>query len=829
MVVLVVGGGHVPAHGQAEVVLGVGGEVGAAAHLALAVADLDQIQHVVTLGGVARVVVEVAEGLAGVVELGDNGNRVAVRVEGDVLGGVDAGDLRAVAGDLGLAAVDGQALFGVDHQVVVQVHAGVTGLVVEVLVVAGDHAVGVEAVGVAGAAGPGHFVAVDAEKVVKLLVVVLGGGAGLLPLGGGAGRVFQQGAQIIVAGGGGGGGGVEVVGVVGDDDEVHIVHAVGVFIRVLQGTRAVGILCGVGVDLAEVQGLAALTDEEVPGLVDGLPVVARDGDGDGVLAVAHVLGGGVAQLVAGDGRVDGFAVELHHEAGVLADVGKGNGDLRLLFLAGGGVGRGHGAQDQRLVADLVGPLGLVALAQRVGDEHADGQLGRLFQIEIVDRELALAAVHGGRHGHDVADDRVFVGDLVLGRDRGRLADVVDREADHAVRADGGIGGVKLNAGVDHVADVVPILHGIELHRKQLRGLGLEGPAAEHVVEELNAAIFCAVLGGLVLHFVAAGALHQRPLGVLLLVGFGGQVDQQQALVVVGLAVLVHGVFGHGQILAVVLERIDRVGSGAGDVNREDQAAVGHVLIGDRVVFHGRGSGLQGGSRHVRAGGLTHHGLGVVVVDHVLAAVRRQAAGGDDLTDAAILVGGGGEELELIEARAGGLVAPGLERAVVDLQVDRVAVVLEADVLDVVVPGFSGLVGHEAPLGVVVVAKLVHKDQFFGVVQRKILAADLEDVILAGLDELDDRGAVGETLDALAVGRDLNGFCGSAAADVSTHHVVVHVEQNAVALVGGQALDRSGTLAHLGGKAEDGQRGEHHDKRQQQSKRSGAMLLHSISS
>ena len=433
VVVLVVGGGHVPAHGQAEVILLVGGEVGGAAHLALAVADLNEVQHVVALRGIARVVVEVAEGGAGVVELGHHRNGVAAGVEGNVLGGVDAGDLRAAAGGLGFLAVDVQALVGVGHQVVVQMHAGVAGLVVEVLVVAGDRAVGVEGVGVAGAARPGHLVAVDAEEVVILLVVLQGRGAGLLPLGGVALLGLQQVAQIVVAGGGGGGGGVEVVGVVGDDQEIHVVHAVGVLIGVLQGADAVGVLGGVGVDLAEVQGLAALADEEVPVLGDGLAVGAGDRDGDGMLAVLHIRLRGIGELVTGDRCGDCLAVQLHRKGGVLPDVGEGDRDLGPLVVAGGGVGgRGIG-QDQGLVPDLEGLLVGIGLAQLVLDLDEDRDRRGALEISRGDGEAAFADRHGRLHMDPVGGGLAAHQDHHVGAaDPDGIADVVDLEAHRAV-------------------------------------------------------------------------------------------------------------------------------------------------------------------------------------------------------------------------------------------------------------------------------------------------------------------------------------------------------------------------------------------------------------
>ena len=227
VVILVVGRRDVPALGKALVVLGIARPVGAAADLAFAVADLDQAEDSVTDRGVAGEFVERTEGRARMVELGDD-RRVL-----DVLG-ADAFFDRV--------AVDVQASVGVDHQIVVAVHAGVVGLVVQLAVVTGDRAVGVEGVGVAGAAGPRHLVAVGADEIVAHLIVLQRGRSRLFPLG--QAVAHRQLGKVVVAVGGRGRGGVEIVGVVGDDQIVDVVRDHRVLIGVLQRTCAIGVLRG---------------------------------------------------------------------------------------------------------------------------------------------------------------------------------------------------------------------------------------------------------------------------------------------------------------------------------------------------------------------------------------------------------------------------------------------------------------------------------------------------------------------------------------------------------------------------------------------------------
>ena len=848
VVVLVVGGGQVPAHTQGLVVLGIGGEVAGAADLAFAVADLHEVQLVVTLGSVAHEVAEGAEGGAGVVELGDHGHRVAVLVERDVLGGVDAGDLGGFAhaldleaarlhlgGVLGIAVGLGlglagliQALVGKADLLVVGEHAGVVGLVVEHRVVSRQGAVGVEGVGVAGAAGPGHLIAVHAQEVLVQLVVVVGGDSGLLPLGHGAGRVHGQRIEIVVGGVGGGLRGVEVVGVVGDEDVVQIRDLVGMLIGLLQGAGAVGILRGVGVDLAVVQGLAALADEEAPALAHALAVGSGDREIHAVLAVGERRSGLVADLVRSDLRGDLGAVELQIDGGILSDVGDLRADLGCGLIAGGGVGRREELEDQRLVLDVHGLLILNLQIHRVLGVDLDRQLRSALERLSRDHEGADLAVHLG-YSLLVAGPV----DAVAAEQLLELVEVVDGEAHLAVAADGGCGLIERDRRIDHVAGAVLVVDLVEVHRVLAVVAGIVGVAAEQIAEVLDHDAVGAPERGLVLHEPAAVDLGQGPLGVVAL-----GVNQDQALVVGGLALVVGVVLGHGEIFLAGLEGV--IISVDDDV--EDEAAVGNVVIAERVV-------LQLGRRHqqVLLGGLgsgllTENASGRLVVDDDLIAVHRQGRSLCTLTDASVGIGGGFEELELIvlDVVCGGVSPLGIAAellSVVLFQIDiGLAVPLVLGVHDVENAFRTRGVGQDAPLGAGL--GTVGEHQLFlvagvDVLQHEVLVADLEVVVLSGLDELDDHGTVRQIVDGVALVHLRHGQGrGVAFTDIITDDIAVALAagvDRTVGTVRRQAIDDGRTLADLRGQGHGGQHGENHNQRQKDGYGSLEMLLHRLSS
>ena len=168
MVILVVGGGYMPALIQSHGVVLIAGIVAAGADLALAVADLHQEDTAVNQGVIVREVSKGTEGGAGMVELAQ-----AVHA-------------------LRLA-----------EQRVVCLHACVFGLVVQGGVVAGDDAGGIEGIDVAGAAGPGHFKAGNGNHIrlggVECGHSVLIGFPGLLAVCGSQAHVVERAFGVGIA------------------------------------------------------------------------------------------------------------------------------------------------------------------------------------------------------------------------------------------------------------------------------------------------------------------------------------------------------------------------------------------------------------------------------------------------------------------------------------------------------------------------------------------------------------------------------------------------------------------------------------------------------
>ena len=640
-----------PALGKADVVFRIARPVGGAADGALAVADLDQVEDGVTGRRIAGIGIERAEGRAGVVELGDD---------------------RSVVNGLGLhalgdrLAVNVETLVRVDHQVVIQVHTGIAvGLLVQLGVVTGDRAVCIEGVGVAGAAGPRHLVAVSRDEVGGLRVVLGCGRLRLFPLGRRAD--LGQAAQIIVAGGGGGVGGVEIVGVVGDDQEVHVLCLHGVLISILQRTGAVGILRRVGVDLTEVEAHALFADEERPGHLRDLAVCTGDREGDGVAVVGHLIGGLVADLAVGHGGLHGNAVDRHDDRRVRAAVGDHGSDLRLLVVLGRRIGQRRDGDDHRLVVDRDRRGFAVFHAVLVLRVDRDGQGGLAGKLRARDGDGVLLVAQLGvgdvlRSAAVDAEARLEVGEL------GQL---VDDEGEGVVHAEVRITGGDGDGRVEDEAEAVGIGHGDELHGEQV-GRAVEGPAAERVAEILDADGVAAVLGGLVIHDVAAGALLESPEGVVALRLFEeerlGVGDLSVDLLVLRAAqVLRRAVLGDG-------EGVVAAGLGHG----EDGSAVAGDQLAVRI--HSRVDRVDG--RGDRVVGLhTEAGSAVFIINDILRAGDGQVAGFSLGADIAVAVGIGRglvDRPELQGVDLGDLVVlaerPRLEGVVV-LDVDLILVVV----------------------------------------------------------------------------------------------------------------------------------------------------------
>ena len=435
MVILVVGRCNVPALIEREDVLLVARIVAALADLAFAVADLNEEHAGVDNGIPISKVGEVAEGLARMVELA-HGVRALLLAE----------------------------------QGVISLHAGVFGLVVQLGVVAGNDARGVEGVDMAGAAGPRHFKAADCDDAAVVLVELRDGVLIGFPAMAGVGILDQRGVieRLLVIGSILG---VEVVGVIGEGDELDVRafgDALDVVQSVRQAARAVGIL-GVAVELAEVALILRGADGEAPGLGGGLAVLAGDGHGHGGAAVGHARGGLVGDLAVCVGRLDLRAVDGHRNGRLLAGVGDLCGDFRTLFIAGLGVDGGRDGSKHRLVldGDLHGVVKLLALVVRTGNRDDQLRAGDLCRRE---GDAVNAVLQRGR---------VFL--AVEGDDRRALhaEGCIDGKGQRVVHADIGI---KHRAEIDlrGVDDALDYLHTLR------NGIEIEG--VDGVVRDLVHAV-----------------------------------------------------------------------------------------------------------------------------------------------------------------------------------------------------------------------------------------------------------------------------------------------------------------------------------------------------
>ncbi len=569
VVVLVVGGSHVPALIQSHGVVLIAGIVAACAHLALAVTDLHHLDAGIHHGIPVGEIREGTEGRAGVVEL-----------------------------------AQGVHTLGLAQQSVVGLHAGVAGLVVQRGVVAGDDTGGVEGVDVAGAAGPGHFKAADGDHVA-LAGVEVGDGAlilapQLLAVGGGLAHVVQSGLGV------GGAGGVKVVGVVGEGHEVHV-GAVGQVLDVvqsgLQRTGTVGI-GGVGVQLAEVQLVLGLTHGEAPGLGGFLAVGADHGDGDAGAAVSHVGGGDVGQHAVSEGGFHRLAVDGHGDGGAflgIADLGRDHGTLVLQRLDTGG---GSDDTDGGLV--LHADLGAAGDVHTLGVHAGNGDL-QLFAGDLLGGHGVAAVL---ACGHGLAVD-------------GHIQSAV--HAEHGVHGDGegvvhthiGIGeGTEVHNG--HVDDAIIDVHavgkavevelidgGVSSAAILVGGIEAIGLVAVGVVLQVLGG-GAVVLGGTAEHLVAAGQGLQRPVGIL---GCGLGVEGVVAGAV-GAQIAV-GLVDETEVVAVLFHGEHHAAVGGAGLTVFDLSH--HVVDALGVVL---------GSQHA---------LGVLVVDDDLAACGGQTAGGDSLS------------------------------------------------------------------------------------------------------------------------------------------------------------------------------------------------------
>ena len=564
MVILVVGGGQVPALIQRHDVLLIAGIVAAGADLTLAVTHLHHVHTAVDDGIPVVEILEVAEGGAGVVELAD---RVCAR--------------------------------GLAQQGVVGLHTRVVGLVVQGAVVAGDDAGGIEGVDMAGAAGPGHLEAADGHHVTGVVLVELGDGVLVgLPAVAGIGILDQGG---VIEGGLHIGGilGIEIVGVVGEGHELDIGagrEVLDVIQSGIQRAGAVGIL-GMAMELPEVGLIGGLAHGEEPAELGRLAVGPGGGDLHLGAAVSHVSGGGIGDAATSILRSDGGAVHGHGDGGVLAGVGQGHVNGGTLILAGLAAPGGGGIGENRLIldGDLSGGGDGNVLIVRATDVHGeliardggggDGDgVGAILALRDGERGAIELGGHvtphaeGGVHGEGEGIVRAHIGIGQVAQDHGGVIHdaVRDRARPHGVEGE----------GVDGV--VGDIIHGIDLE------------AVTVILQPL--AVLVVKLGGAVLHLVAAhaaGAGADQPIGIVA-GGLGiesvvaGAVCAEVAVGLVVEAVVVavflhlehHGAVGAGS-LAILNGGGGLVDGGAGCIIvLRSQDSLGILVVDDHLVAHG---------------------------------------------------------------------------------------------------------------------------------------------------------------------------------------------------------------------------------------------------
>ena len=573
MVILVVGGGQVPALIQRHDVLLIAGIVAAGADLTLAVTHLHHVHAAVDDGIPIAEILEVAEGGAGVVKL-----------------------------------ADGVCALGLAQQGVIGLHAGVIGLIIQGLIVAGDDAGGIEGVDMAGTAGPGHLEAADGHHVAGVVLVELGDGVLVgLPAVVGIGILDQRGViegglhiGVVL--------GIEIVGVVGEGHELDV-GAVGQVLDIAQGAvqraGAIGIL-GVAVELAEVELVGGLAHGEEPAEFGRLAVGPGSGDLHLGAAVSHVSGGGIGDAAASILRSDGGAVHGHGDGGSLPGIGQSHGNGGTLILAGlaapggGGIGKdgfvlngdlsGGGDGNVLIVraTDVHGEL----IARDGGGGDGDGVGAVLAQSDAEGCAIELGGhvtlhAEGGVHGEGEGIVRAHIGIGQVAQDHGGVI----HDTVHSLSA--------LRYGVEEegVDGVVgDIIHGIDLE------------AVTVILQPLTMAL---VLGGAALHLVAAyaaGAGTHQPIGII---AGGGAIKSvvagaARAEVAVGLvieAVVVavflhlehHGAVGAGS-LAILNGGGGLVDGGAGCIIvLRSQDSLGILIVDDHLVAHG-GEAAGGGRR-----------------------------------------------------------------------------------------------------------------------------------------------------------------------------------------------------------------------------------------
>ena len=557
VVILVVGRSDFPALVQSAIILLVAGIVAACADLAFAVADFHQIHSASNYGIIVGEIDKGAEGRAGMVEL-----------------------------------ADGVRALGTAQQLIVCLQAGVVGLVVQSIVVAGDNAGGAEGVDMAGAAGPGHFKAADGDELSRVLLIEGGNVVFvlfplLLALCGGKGHVIQSALGVGAALA------VEVVGVVGEGHKIHV-GAFGQILdivqRVSQRAGTVGVFAGMAVKLAEVELIFALTDGKAPAKLRLFAILTHHRDFDRDTAVFHILGRLIGELAVLIDRLDAYVIDGHLNHGVLArvdDLGRDEGTLFLVRLRIGGRGD---VGDDGLILHVDGNAALDVNTLDVLAGDAD--LKRILPRKLGGRNRGGVDAILERGGYGFAVDQngqipLNAEDGIHGEGEGVILShigVIDRAEIDDGHVDNAFGdfdafrdGIEIK-GVDGVvSDVVHAVH--------FEGIGV-------VFQPLAMAlVFC----GAALHLKAAhaaGAGTHEPVGVI-----GGSLAVERVVAGAGGAEIAVGLVFEAVVFAVSL-------------HGKDHRAV--FRNGLAVLNHGERLGDCGAFRVVILCG--QHGLGVLVVD-----------------------------------------------------------------------------------------------------------------------------------------------------------------------------------------------------------------------
>ena len=212
---------------------------------------------------------------------------------------------------------------------------------------------------------------------------------------------------------------------------------------------------------------------------------------------------------------------------------------------------------------------------------------------------------------------------------------------------------------------------MELHGKELR-TAVVGPAAEGTAEVLDADFVGAPLRGLIIDDIAAGALLERPLGVVALLRV-----KIETLRVGSFAARVGLVRRDTEVSALIFKGI----VGAVKMDGEDQCTVACLQTAAGQL----GGHSEQAGRDLIVGLLAKANAAVSVVDHNLVAVHGLFAGHGLRADVAVTVGidRGVNGIELHRKDIGVLrsKAVGAERAVVDLKTGGVRLIEEIGVGD----------------------------------------------------------------------------------------------------------------------------------------------------